>query len=628
MSSWSTEAQQWAAWTQVEVAADPVEALDAFDSEVARRLDSAGFAANLEQTAVTAAPGTTLVPDPDATLVRPSPTAAAIDPVADEEFGPEAAKTIVRGQVDALGEVPSTEHLDVSLESPESGLEIGLEGAPLEHPPDAEDAEPDTDAEDAEDDTDADVDGLVLPSLTLGPEPEPEPAVSGHTVIAPAPTEPEPEPPEAVSSKITLVPTEVEPARTGDTLPPIADEQPRATKIPDEGQAMSSGVFRAFDLDDEEEPEPPMARQKVVIGSPQADPSISDEDTSEIHADDLVEDPQGPPPLDSLDTLDAADAVEDVEQDPASPGPPPPKDAPKPPPAPPVRGEATPPEPPEPPVTAPEVPLPAAPASKAPAPASTPKAPGWPEDVFAEHYVAMTRANHPKLAKAEAEFFVQSTGLPAGARVLDVGCGDGAHALALAQRGFEVTAVDISPSQLARAERAREALGAPTTFVRGDMRDLGAHPGLEGPFEGILCMGSSFGYYDDEENRAVLRTLAARLSPGGRLLLHVFNRDHIIGRLPTRSWWQGRGCLVLDEAQMNFFNNRLSIHRTVVFEDGRQFEHRYQIRGYNAHELGRLCVDAGLRIVEISGSRLTRGHFYGASSADIWLVLEPKPRAD
>ncbi|MBV1857110.1 MAG: methyltransferase domain-containing protein, partial [Nannocystaceae bacterium] len=240
--------------------------------------------------------------------------------------------------------------------------------------------------------------------------------------------------------------------------------------------------------------------------------------------------------------------------------------------------------------------------------------------VFDEHCAAMTRANHAKLAKAEVEFFIQSAGIQPGARVLDVGCGDGAHCLVLAQRGFGVTGLDNSPAQIARAERAKDALGVNASFVKADMRDM---PG-GGPFDAILCVGTTFGYYDDEENRAVLRSLAGMLSPGGRLLLHVFNRDHIIGRLPSRAWWQGHGCLVLDEAQMNFFTNRLAVHRTLVFEDGRQFEHRIQIRGYNAHELGRMCVDAGLRVIEISGSRSTRGRFYGASSPDIWLLVEPK----
>ena len=618
MSEWVLQAEQWATWTQEEATAAPAEALDAFDAEVAQRLESAGFAGNLEQTSISASVPVDAGPsaqasaeefDGGATLVRPSPTLAT-------DGADESAVTQIHGAVPP----EIREALEVSLQAPEAGLEVELDHNP-----------------------DADVDGLVLPSLTTAPaEPEvsessptlvpgetviapaPEPAleptpapepIRGETVIAPAPTGPEPQ--GGVMRGQTVIPTEP-PARTGSTLPPVPSE-PEPAPEPEEdaaagGQAMSSGVFSTIDIHDDEEPEPQVSRQKVVIGAP--NPPPEDDDTSELLAEDLVEDPEpeaepeAPPPPPPKEA-----AVPPPPKEAAKP--PPPKEAPKPPPAPPTPVVEAAPEPtPEPEV----VTEPAAPVTPVVRPTGAPKAPGWPEEVFVDHAVAMARPNHHKLAHQEIEFFLQSAGLRPGSRVLDVGCGDGAHALALAQRGYGVTGVDLSASQLARAEHARDMIGANVAFLKGDMRDLP----VAGPYEGIVCLGTSFGYYDDEENRAVLRALGALLAPGGRLMLQVFNRDHIIGRLPTRSWWQGQGCLVLDEAQMNFFTNRLAVHRTVVFEDGRQFEHRMQIRGYNAHELGRMCVEAGLRVVEISGSRLTRGRFYGASSADIWLLVEPK----
>lgn len=649
MSSWVTEAAQWAAWTQEQAIAAPSDKLDAFDAEVARRLESSGFGANLEETAVTnLQPESAPLPeDSAATLIRRVPEMHANA----EEFS-DAAETMVHGRVNP--------ELEVSLEAPESGLEVGLDTATAGTADGSDDptvVSPRLPAEDP-------VDGLVLPSLTTMPETQPDSAVpepvegatvvamnplarADRTVIAPAPTGPDPvtppvappsvektqplppmegAPQASASAPHEAVPAdpEPEPARTGGTLPPTADSEPAEA-----GQAMSSGVFRAFDIhDDDDEPDLAPARQKVVIGAPQPAP---EDDTSELDAEDL----------DAEDLVEDAEVEVEPDPEPEAPRkdippppkdggkPPPPKDAPKPPPAPPVRAGLPelpelpelpdPPAPKQPPVEeTPEPPAAATPS--APVAAATPKTAGWPEEVFDEHCAAMTRPNHAKLAKAEVEFFIQSTGIQPGARVLDVGCGDGAHTLALAQRGFGVTGLDISPAQIARAERAKEALGVNAAFVKADMRDM---PG-GGPFDAILCVGTTFGYYDDEENRAVLRSLAAMLTPGGRLLLHVFNRDHIIGRLPSRAWWQGHGCLVLDEARMNFFTNRLAVHRTLVFEDGRQFEHRIKIRGYNAHELGRMCVDASLRVIEISGSRTTRGRFYGASSPDIWLLVEPK----
>ncbi len=146
-------------------------------------------------------------------------------------------------------------------------------------------------------------------------------------------------------------------------------------------------------------------------------------------------------------------------------------------------------------------------------------------------------------------------------------------------------------------------------------------------FDGVICVGTSFGYFEEETNRQVLDQLYQRLRPGGRLVLQVFNRDHLVSRLPVRSWWQGKGCLVLDEAEMNFFASRLRVHRTVVFEDGRQYEHYMFIRAYTLQDVGKLMTGAGLRVLEVSGSRDTRGRFYGATSPDIWVLAE-RPISD
>jgi hypothetical protein len=67
------------------------------------------------------------------------------------------------------------------------------------------------------------------------------------------------------------------------------------------------------------------------------------------------------------------------------------------------------------------------------------------------------------------------------------------------------------------------------------------------------------------------------------------------------------------------------VHRTVVFNDGRQFEHYMFMRAFTLHDLGKLCSTAGLRVLEVSGSRDTRGHFFGATSPDIWILASRKP---
>ena len=84
--------------------------------------------------------------------------------------------------------------------------------------------------------------------------------------------------------------------------------------------------------------------------------------------------------------------------------------------------------------------------------------------------------------------------------------------------------------------------------------------------------------------------------------------------------------MVLDEAVFEPKGSRLQVKRTIVFEDGRQFEQRTSMRLYALHELGRLFGSVGMRIVDISGYRETPGLYYGSSSPDLWVVAVANAR--
>src|SRR5689334_23917491 len=64
-----------------------------------------------------------------------------------------------------------------------------------------------------------------------------------------------------------------------------------------------------------------------------------------------------------------------------------------------------------------------------------------------------------------------AAGLSPG-RALDLGCGEGADAIWLAQRGWQVTGVDISPTAIARAQRAAEGAAIPSGRIRWHAHDL------------------------------------------------------------------------------------------------------------------------------------------------------------
>src|SRR5690348_12730576 len=84
-------------------------------------------------------------------------------------------------------------------------------------------------------------------------------------------------------------------------------------------------------------------------------------------------------------------------------------------------------------------------------------------------------------------------GLPSGARVLDVPCGQGRHAHLLAEAGFDVDGLDYSAELLAHA-RGR-GTGPRLRYTRGDMRRL--PPRWTGRFDAVVNLFTSFGFFAD-----------------------------------------------------------------------------------------------------------------------------------
>jgi SAM-dependent methyltransferase len=126
----------------------------------------------------------------------------------------------------------------------------------------------------------------------------------------------------------------------------------------------------------------------------------------------------------------------------------------------------------------------------------------------------------------EVAFLRRVLPLPAYRRVLDAPCGHGRHAAALAEHGYAVTGIELDPDVAAKARRS-----APSAeIVVGDMRALP----VAGEQDGVICLWASFGFWDDATNADVLAQMAARLRPGGRLVLDVFDRRFFEPRQGTR----------------------------------------------------------------------------------------------
>jgi SAM-dependent methyltransferase len=141
---------------------------------------------------------------------------------------------------------------------------------------------------------------------------------------------------------------------------------------------------------------------------------------------------------------------------------------------------------------------------------------------------------------------------PAPARVADLGCGTGTLSVLLAQEGYDVHGLDLSPEMVRRA-RAKAADVAGTSFAVGDA----AAPDLPaGSFDVVLSRHVLWALPDPA---AGLRRWCDLLAPGGRLLL-------VEGR-----WFNGAGlsasetaALVADAREQRPIHGGTTPHSTVL----------------------------------------------------------------
>ncbi len=247
----------------------------------------------------------------------------------------------------------------------------------------------------------------------------------------------------------------------------------------------------------------------------------------------------------------------------------------------------------------------------------------WWEVFFDDDYLRTVRPPSRQQIAKQCDFIERRLGLKPGASVLDVGCGLGMHVIELSARGYASVGVDLSLAMLARASEEAQTRGMRINFLHADMRELS----FDASFDAVTCLGTSLGYFDDETNRKVIERLLRALKPGGALLLDVVNRDHVLRSQPNLIWFEGDGCVCMEESEFNYFTSRLQVKRTVILDSGRQLEHEYSLRLYSLHELGQLMNASGFRVSEVSGRDALPGIFFGQESPNLMIVAARRPEA-
>lgn len=218
----------------------------------------------------------------------------------------------------------------------------------------------------------------------------------------------------------------------------------------------------------------------------------------------------------------------------------------------------------------------------------------WQDRYFEEGYLRRWRlAPAGSNEVAEVQAFLDLIGVSTSARILDIGCGHGRYAVAMAKLGARVIGLDRSMSLLSRARSQADHTILQPRWVRGDMR----HLPFRNCFDAALVI-DAFGYFDtDGDDADFLRGVRAVLRLDGRVLMRNPNGALIRSDFRASEEQHREGLAISIQSVLDEAGQWLEQHVTISDVQGiAEYDRRQRI--YSAPELELVLKSAGFAAIE------------------------------
>jgi ubiquinone/menaquinone biosynthesis C-methylase UbiE len=241
--------------------------------------------------------------------------------------------------------------------------------------------------------------------------------------------------------------------------------------------------------------------------------------------------------------------------------------------------------------------------------------PDWIREYFEHGYARRWGLRPPsEQVRLEADALYKLLGLSPQSLVVDVGCGHGRHAIALAESGVGVIGIDFTASLLTRAQELAAGRHLRTLWLRGDMRRLPLQSGCAD----AAMMLDAFGFFDsEEEHEAVLREAARILRTRGRLALKVVNGGLVLDAFREQDREERDGTVVEISRTLTLDPPRMTERLRLSGSSAGAYERRQRL--YRIDELRTALEHAGFAIAGVF-ARADGTPFEATQSFSIWIV--------
>ncbi len=223
----------------------------------------------------------------------------------------------------------------------------------------------------------------------------------------------------------------------------------------------------------------------------------------------------------------------------------------------------------------------------------------WYEELFVNYSKTYEKEVYTQGTFQEVSFIEKEIKRNKRVKILDVGCGTGRHSVELAKRGYKVTGIDLSSSQLKAAVEKAKAAGVKVKFLRKDARSFS----LKEKFGLVimLCEGGFSLMETDEENYRILQNCAMSLKKGGKLIFTTLNA--LFPLVNSLKKFYGKNAVTTKTPKLTFDISALRERSVMEITDdsGKKKTLKTNERFYMPSELSWMLRSLGFRKIEIFG---------------------------
>jgi 2-polyprenyl-3-methyl-5-hydroxy-6-metoxy-1,4-benzoquinol methylase len=200
------------------------------------------------------------------------------------------------------------------------------------------------------------------------------------------------------------------------------------------------------------------------------------------------------------------------------------------------------------------------------------------------------------LTVKEVDFMIPFFKLDSSSHVLDLMCGYGRHAIALAQKGITVTAVDNLQDYIEEIKELVKKESLPLTAVKQNVLQFST----DQKFDLVICMGNSLNFFNAADTSALLHSISSFLKPGGHLLINSWSVAEIaIKNFKEKTWSTVGETKFLTESKYLFHPTRIETDSIMISPDGKTESRKGIDYIFTIGEMENMMQKAGLHLEEV-----------------------------